>query len=689
MADQEQPSVQQPQPRQASKWPQRWANIIKHKFKRSRFGRWIDINIQEGTGIPLRYTKYRGEAAGALQAVRLDIGKVAREEISLWQRLRHPLKRHDTRVENLIKLLQRRVEAVNSIEKSWDVFQRWDPDKDQRGYVEELNDIYAKAGIFLDPSRTNWEYPLYERGITQKDLEIEQDIEEETEEERMRRLQDPFVFDKLSINIAGQAYEYIVPAKCKMRYPIPGMSREWIVEISPFGYGRQADYALRYTATINKICDDFIARVVDLEADETIKKNMIGHVKSIRGAYISYIGIILSEYCGGEKIKGSHFGDELTTGYEGRARSFVRNRGVVMSQAFDKIADMSRTQSQEVFSPEKMVYYHSYKIIQPIVYGKRYFNAEIKDELRKYDGYTNPGGGKWYKKPDELDHGLDKYGYPLEVDEDGYVMMDKWDEKGNPTKSSTWRQLPGGAESQFKVWVDTLEMANYITNMHDTYRDDLRDGRFHTGTSTIMDYVEANNASIWNLWHMENENDIAYRKDPVTGRVTGQKYVPVDLLREIPGAGLKKSDIGTYPYLYKVGPTDKNPAFDLGWVKRKETSVDWKHVGRRYYYEVPDHSFAISGQNQEPHISSRGISMYIIEKLMREIRPWNEVMEELDTIGAEQGGLDYGVRPWDMWGKKMPESVFQWQSMLTQINEIIKPKKTAQGYAQLFAIREH
>ena len=85
--------------------------------------------------------------------------------------------------------------------------------------------------------------------------------------------------------------------------------------------------------------------------------------------------------------------------------------------------------------------------------------------------------------------------------------------------------------------------------------------------------------------------------------------------------------------------------------------------------------------------------MYIIDKLTREILPWNEVMEELNEIGGgadpPRGGFDYGVRPWDMWGQKMPASIFEWKSMLKEINEVIKPKNTPKGYADVYKIKDH
>ena len=127
--------------------------------------------------------------------------------------------------------------------------------------------------------------------------------------------------------------------------------------------------------------------------------------------------------------------------------------------------------------------------MQPVLYGEGAESAVVKD------GLSDPKHG-WVTKENELGHGLDEYGYPLEVDEDGIVMIDKHLEA-----KGLQRRVP----SQFIKNLDLLETVNYINAFHDTYRDDLRDGRYHPFTITIMDYVQANNKSIWNLWDIKNE----------------------------------------------------------------------------------------------------------------------------------------------------------------------------------------
>lgn len=672
MPEQQQPEVKSEKPFYFIQWIK---NVILHDIP--NFSR----QIQKITGVPLRYRKYKGQTLGEIEPVRLDLlqREAQRRNREQWETVK----------ENLIHLMRIRSREVNKIEANWRWFDWYDPKTSEKGKLQQIEDIYAKATIYLDPSLGIWEYPLYEKGISQKDLELK-DEEEDTSIFLKEDVSDEkpltdidMIYDEYTISVGKKEYKYPVPGKCRMRYPIAGMNRNWIVEISPFGYRRMGLYIGLYTKIITSICDEYSNELIAEEEagnnDPQVKQDITNWIRAVRTAYSTFIGQLLLDYCGGVGKEASKLG--INARVERRARSFVRQRAV---EAVDikTIRDAMLENKGKMFRENNMIYLNSYITVQPVIYGKRYHNATVIDELKKY-------GGSWYKKPDEIDHGLDKWGFPLEVDEDGYVLLDKRDEDGKETPRGSWRQLPGGKNSKFKNYIDTLELANYLTNMHDTYRDDLRDGRYHYHTMTIMDYVEANNPSTWNLWEFDptkTEDDLENRQDPFTGEAIGQKYVNIDFTRPV---FLRGGFLGAIPLrtaLYKVISTDKNPAFDLRWIKRPNRRIDWKHIGRKYYYDVPDHVFAIAGQNKEPHISSRGVSMYIIEKLMRELRPWTEVMEELNAIGlGEKGsGFDYGVRPWDMWGKVMPANVFEWRSMLQRINEIVRPKHSVEEYRDMY-----
>ena len=76
--------------------------------------------------------------------------------------------------------------------------------------------------------------------------------------------------------------------------------------------------------------------------------------------------------------------------------------------------------------------------------------------------------------------------------------------------------------------------------------------------------------------------------------------------------------------------------------------------------------------------------MYAIEKITRQVNYWSEVMHILEEIGSK-GGLDYGVRPWGMWGNAFPANVFEWRSTIDAINERLTPNYSAEEYQQTYA----
>ena len=293
------------------------------------------------------------------------------------------------------------------------------------------------------------------------------------------------------------------------------------------------------------------------------------------------------------------------------------------------------------------IYFNTLKIIQPIVYGKGNQNTKIIDRLEDHG---------WRVRKGELGPGLDEFGYPLEVDVDNNVMLDK---NNFPNNNSEWRTVPD--PDKFTKNIDPLERINYEAVFFDTFRDDLRDGRYHPNSLSITDFLQANNPSLFGLWKWPNKAEHELHTDIDTA--TGDVIVRGQTIVDVPLNGFT-SQIRHY----KVRPTDKDPAFDLRALK-SEHGRDLKlmrHIGRKYYYMFPDHSGELMLQNKDAHISSRGISMYLIEKMTREIEEFEEIKEALGFIlreSASRGsgvGYDYGPRPWDMWGETMIKDIFNW-----------------------------
>ena len=107
--------------------------------------------------------------------------------------------------------------------------------------------------------------------------------------------------------------------------------------------------------------------------------------------------------------------------------------------------------------------------------------------------------------------GLDENGYPLEIDNNGVVLLDKWwyEIGHNVWQMGVISQKDGGAEiikrinhikqhgirvvdkkfATDQAYLDLLEMAVYIYVEVDSVRDDLRDGRYHKHSKTTTDYI--------------------------------------------------------------------------------------------------------------------------------------------------------------------------------------------------------
>ena len=558
---------QQPEKKEPSKLRQRISNIYTTILRRIGVGKAVKKVFRE----ELQYELYPGQ----------DILEI------------QPVKR--LKEKNLLSIMQSRSNAVSTVESNWDSFE---------ASRKQIEDIYAESMIYVDSATSDWEYKLYQLGLDAPDEEID-------------------------IVIRGKRYRYPLPPQVKIRYPISGMKKEWIVEISPFGYNKRTLYTNKYGELIGQICDEAKESALRSVTTEREREAIAGRIELIREIYQATIREIITEYA--DKIEYPYY-------------NFVKDA----SESSLKIEGLYKELYPKKFRRQDVVYYNTYRVIQSVVYGKKSESAVVKDIL------SDPKHG-WIVKENEVGYGLDEFGYPLEVDEDGIVIIDKYPEAKGPK-----RKVP----PQFIKDLDLLETVNYINTLHDTYRDDLRDGRYHPFTATIMDYVQANSKSLWDLWNIRNEDEIQE-----------QSEFDINLNTESAvGVGSKIK--------VKVKSTDKNPAFDLRFLKSGEEGVPpWRYAGRKYYYDTPEGTMA--GKNNELHLSSRGVSMYIIEKITREMRNFDQAIAVLNEIGTK-GGFDYGTRPWDLWGKTMIQNIYDWRSMMDAVNKPLQPEHTAKEYEEIY-----
>ncbi len=169
---------------------------------------------------------------------------------------------------NLLSIMESRSNAVSTVEANWESFE---------ALRKEIENVYASSMIYIDSTTGKWEYELYQSGLQGGKDEM------------------------IDIVVKGKPYKYPVPPKVKVRYPIAGMKRDWVVTISPFGYNNAGDFSKKYVDLIKKICDDAQESALasaKTEAEQAAIKQRIGY---IQGVYTAMISDILLSYCGSEK----------------------------------------------------------------------------------------------------------------------------------------------------------------------------------------------------------------------------------------------------------------------------------------------------------------------------------------------------------------------------------------------------
>lgn len=359
----------------------------------------------------------------------------------------------------------------------------------------------------------------------------------------------------------------------------------------------------------------------------------------------------------------------------------------------------------------KIRFAHTYKIIQPFIFVYKNTGAKVDiiEELQKIDPtqpsepdkpseldkfldnievkYFDQGNHPNYEtRIDEVGPMLDENGMPLEVDSDGTVLLDKWwweigenewqmkriKDKGDDKiieKIDRMKAL-GKARAIRKIdpdfvnYLDILEMATYISNEWDTFRDDLRDGRHHPWSKTSDDYVISIEGfgmyvpyqvrkirfpmryigGNCNPIDLSNTNQYSYIKakpelfetnefEPPDEKNINRRF-RMKLLdgRFYPTDEMLRDD----PYANAREPTHLNPAFDRRAIN---FAAGWIHWGRMYYYEWPDGVNRWS-ENPYPHISTRGISKYIIHRILNDAFYYKQAVKDIE----DSVGYDIGIR---------------------------------------------
>ena len=315
---------------------------------------------------------------------------------------------------------------------------------------------------------------------------------------------------------------------------------------------------------------------------------------------------------------------------------------------------------------------HTYKVIKPFVYDDSAKSVVLLEKT----GFP--------KRSWERGLGLDENGYPLEIDDDGIVLLDKWMREiaSNPWQMGVIRSKAGGevfaakcgdvaragvrrVDRRFagdEAYIDLIEMVSYIINEIDAVRDDLRDGRYHPYSKTTTDYIihaERNMAGLLRQGsgnirgdpreytyvdailrdkirlaydQFDAGNQLGYVSAQPSAFMTGSEEDNVKrayMIRDFPGGSFVTGE---------RNPTDINSAFDRRAIRARQPFLHW---GRMYYYEDVSGINRFS-ENPYPHISTRGMAKYLLFWIA------TKTINISEAASAAENGIGYDIGPRDM-----------------------------------------
>ena len=450
--------------------------------------------------------------------------------------------------------------------------------------------------------------------------------------------------------IKNNRYEYKIPALKPIVYD-DGRAEDRngeVYKIAFFG-STNSPYWENLNKRVDEICEDVKRRVSAGKSDEdkkkihlnveyrkTVIKNILGelqikigknendHRGALKGANAGALRHFSSVYTALEKIEQSF---KLTDQHVHYTHTYkvlkTRIPKIVVTPTKKIDPDTGQEKIEDVFS-----YVTEKK--KKIVNGKEIEIENIVwDELKDYL--------KDWKREEEIELGLDENGWPLEVGDGvtgfeggvhkkGEILIDKY--KGrNP------RVLLKSVYDKFVKDIDPLEKISWIYVHYDSYRDDMRDARYHKDAITVMEQIMAELGVYpdkmqekFRKWkHAEPEIKLNVRHYPN----------PEDYGRFNSDPSTIKRTIRTSNYI---------PAFDLRALKNKNPKA--KHLGHKYYYETQNEC----EQSDQPTITTRGATMYILHRVIEDTKYWGDsndpkkigVLQLLKAIGEETGGFDIG-----------------------------------------------
>jgi len=415
----------------------------------------------------------------------------------------------------------------------------------------------------------------------------------------------------VKINIpaeGGHDEELEIPRPKAANVYIPADNR--YEEVTYFGYkeGSRKLWTNKYEEVIKKICDGHRTRFGS--GSQELK-----HIDTIESIYMKWIKYLF------RSDKPQDKEDLSIGGMEKEYFNFLRDT------AEDDLRSKVPSFESDIRDalPRRVRFKHTYYILAPVKFDEK---GKIQAKLSQF-----------------LDHPTDPRGMPWECDSNGRLMVWNWRDDRNIrlTRAQVREKVPdfefptlrSGTEAdleQFKQLCDILDVANWVVNEWDAYRDDLRDGRYHPDSMTVHDYLTANHEAAGGEWELANERDHA-------AMVARRRYV----------MSLPRTSLAVNPQQIEGTrqPSNISPAFDLRVFEPMSRGIigfpikDWEHVGRVFYYD--DSTGIFTHLQHDPMASTRGTAMFIIDKFLSEGMVYDEVHEDLKEIGSQMG-FDYGPR---------------------------------------------
>lgn len=497
--------------------------------------------------------------------------------------------------------------------------------------------------------------------------------------------------DWVNINIAGEIFKFPIPPEVKWK----------VAADSDYQYLRTWGFEFfeEYEKELNKIMDDI---------QETLKQKFEGTGEfNEKGLYKK-----------DEELKNA-----LT--HLGYATDAMRVH--VFSHIFEKMNEEEKSFRRK-YDPIQSFYETSVKGIQselekrtPKMMGRIHCahtyrvitqtRVSVKNKVKKL---TNDKDKDFFQRDGERGLGLDRNGMPLEVGDDRTILADKWEQEliDNKMKLYGMSQKEAEDDAGFKkpekirelkkkeisLFTDMLpiwDIVEYVHNEWDRFRDDCRDGRYHLNSLTISEYLmamqrrgrekkekreeikEKEDKQIYKrFWKWAKdwpaESDLMpdalgnNMKDEEEFRKSQEKVNKLRSFRmQTWGEGMKK--------MYEDGlRTSDNliPCFDLRALKYIE---DWEHAGTIYYYGQPeDVASDILPPEKQPHITSRGIAMYMLFKLFKEEKYTGDIIKICKHISGKTNGFDYGPRTFGEELIKNPFDAREIQKRIESLNTMQK-----------------